>query len=581
MDHSSSRVWPSLCVLFVLLVNVTAQTISPSNSSSSFRDDIPLILSWRAGTPEGQPILYTPVQPLTTEAGLNKQPESIRVEGRLVIVNAPNPNITAGADIAYVSCDTATWPGVRMDGSSVYKMTAAQDPVAIVLYSLTSDYCNYTPAIAASPSNVIYTVVGAENSTKLADGLSANTAEPGSAVIAQEFTMPVLNSTSNNSTARNDSPTVLGPSPTTAVAMIILYTITGVITGLFLMIIIIGAVRAHRHPERYGPRQGIYGRTRQSRAKGIARAVLETLPIVKFGEKEEPKPGTGRSDVEMGPAAGDSTSSRPTDSSAPAEPEGRPSGGNEVSEQNDHIGVATPRVPSSSDQPSSSKEVPEKAPLEDHPDATQPKDDGLGCSICTEDFVKGEDVRVLPCDHKYHPACIDPWLLNVSGTCPLCRVDLRPRLESTSHDAEPMTTSNFLSYGITSEGPLPPPLLPDPAAATIPTPAEGDAPQTRRQRGGISMYLEHHLGLNIQSQPEERIAALRRLRNENRRRERDEGSDGDNLNVSDRRRSRLSGIFAGRASRRASRVSPDRERAEQDATGRNEDQPATEATPTR
>jgi hypothetical protein len=26
---------------------------------------------------------------------------------------------------------------------------------------------------------------------------------------------------------------------------------------------------------------------------------------------------------------------------------------------------------------------------------------------------------VLPCQHKYHPNCIDPWLLNVSGTCPL------------------------------------------------------------------------------------------------------------------------------------------------------------------
>ena len=47
------------------------------------------------------------------------------------------------------------------------------------------------------------------------------------------------------------------------------------------------------------------------------------------------------------------------------------------------------------------------------------QEEGLGCSICTEDFVKGEDVRLLPCNHQYHPECIDPWLLNVSGTCPL------------------------------------------------------------------------------------------------------------------------------------------------------------------
>jgi hypothetical protein len=41
------------------------------------------------------------------------------------------------------------------------------------------------------------------------------------------------------------------------------------------------------------------------------------------------------------------------------------------------------------------------------------------CPICTDDFVKGQDVRVLPCSHQFHPECIDPWLINVSGTCPL------------------------------------------------------------------------------------------------------------------------------------------------------------------
>jgi len=45
--------------------------------------------------------------------------------------------------------------------------------------------------------------------------------------------------------------------------------------------------------------------------------------------------------------------------------------------------------------------------------------DALACSICTEDFIENEKVRILPCRHIYHPQCIDPWLLRIAGTCPL------------------------------------------------------------------------------------------------------------------------------------------------------------------
>ena len=30
-------------------------------------------------------------------------------------------------------------------------------------------------------------------------------------------------------------------------------------------------------------------------------------------------------------------------------------------------------------------------------------ENGLACSVCTDDFTKGQDVRVLPCNHKFHP----------------------------------------------------------------------------------------------------------------------------------------------------------------------------------
>lgn len=41
------------------------------------------------------------------------------------------------------------------------------------------------------------------------------------------------------------------------------------------------------------------------------------------------------------------------------------------------------------------------------------------CSICTEDFLEGVDIRALPCGHIFHPPCIDPWLMDLAVTCPL------------------------------------------------------------------------------------------------------------------------------------------------------------------
>lgn len=40
------------------------------------------------------------------------------------------------------------------------------------------------------------------------------------------------------------------------------------------------------------------------------------------------------------------------------------------------------------------------------------------CAICTEEFVKNQLVRVLPCGHLFHQGCIDEWLVKRSRTCP-------------------------------------------------------------------------------------------------------------------------------------------------------------------
>lgn len=186
-------------------------------------------------------------------------------------------------------------------------------------------------------------------------------------------------------------------TPSTAVAMIILYSITGVITALFLVIIVTGAIRAHRHPERYGPRN-VLGRARQSRAKGLARAMLDTLPIVKFGEREgdeiPPRP-----DVEMAQTKSVLSVDEETDA------------GDDAATAQDGARASTVDEPSG-------PEITEASGGRGGDNAHN-EEDTLGCSICTEDFERGQDVRLLPCNHSFHPACIDPWLLNVSGTCPL------------------------------------------------------------------------------------------------------------------------------------------------------------------
>lgn len=51
---------------------------------------------------------------------------------------------------------------------------------------------------------------------------------------------------------------------------------------------------------------------------------------------------------------------------------------------------------------------------------------GVTCLICVDDFVDGDRVRTLPCGHNFHPACIDPWLLDRSTACPSCRLSFEP-----------------------------------------------------------------------------------------------------------------------------------------------------------
>ena len=300
-------------------------------------------------------------------------------------------------DIAYISCEPSNYSG-PVDAAGTINYAVNRKPIAIVLYSEYSATCAFNPSGGFGYTSM-YTMQNANLSAIVMEGLqNNNTLHPLSKI---SFDQDSANGPSNNSSSSSGSGG-LGKSPTTAVAMIILYSITGIITALFLIIIIVGAIRAHRHPERYGPRR-VIGRTRQGRAKGLARAMLETLPIVKFGDKEEDDKNVvqGR-DVEL------------ADASKNAAPVAE-NHGDEASTSNTAApagnGPDVVRTEAAADSEHRAEGT--VAGIGDN------TENGLACSVCTDDFIKGQDIRVLPCKHKFHPECIDPWLLNVSGTCPL------------------------------------------------------------------------------------------------------------------------------------------------------------------
>lgn len=178
------------------------------------------------------------------------------------------------------------------------------------------------------------------------------------------------------------------------VVKIVLFSVTGLFVAVLVVLAIIGTIRVYRHPERYIRRDDA-GQPIRSRAKGITHAILDTIPVIKF--------------------AGDAKPSSQTDVELQASEELGPKIG-----KHDEEGITIEVVETNDDSTNPPPLVPPKADCDPPGD----KVNCSSCSICTEYFDLGESVRVLPCGHKYHPSCIDPWLLGRSTTCPLCRVDL-------------------------------------------------------------------------------------------------------------------------------------------------------------
>ncbi|MCO5576922.1 hypothetical protein L7F22_030743 [Adiantum nelumboides] len=47
------------------------------------------------------------------------------------------------------------------------------------------------------------------------------------------------------------------------------------------------------------------------------------------------------------------------------------------------------------------------------------------CVICQEEYINGEQMRILPCSHRFHCSCVDAWLTMWRAVCPICKRDAR------------------------------------------------------------------------------------------------------------------------------------------------------------
>ncbi|KAI1431750.1 hypothetical protein GGR50DRAFT_42980 [Xylaria sp. CBS 124048] len=345
--------------------------------------------------------------------------------------------------------------------------------------------------------------------TRMGDAMRAH------AIITEVTEDAVVTSAIRSARALGNTPG--RPGSSSAVAMSILYSITGLITVLFLFIIITGALRAHRNPERYGPRASTNGGPRRSRARGLAMAMLATIPIIKFGESEERKPDeevaldnvsgvvSQQHDTPDTPDIPDTHNAHNAPDTHDAHDAHAASHGTTENTANDVAPEPSTEAAKSPNPPHTEGNTP--APTDSTSQEAGPKpqsdeDNRLGCSICTEDFNRGEDVRVLPCNHKFHPACVDPWLVNVSGTCPLCRFDLRPPEDIEREENGEATTSPDGATEATDGQ-----QAPSPGTEQAPEPnATGEAAHRRRRSRLLDWNRLRHAPVD------ERVQALRLYR---------------------------------------------------------------------
>ncbi len=47
----------------------------------------------------------------------------------------------------------------------------------------------------------------------------------------------------------------------------------------------------------------------------------------------------------------------------------------------------------------------------------------IECCICSENYIKNDEIRLLVCNHYFHKKCVTEWL-KITKTCPYCRQEI-------------------------------------------------------------------------------------------------------------------------------------------------------------
>ncbi|OAX84693.1 hypothetical protein ACJ72_00935 [Emergomyces africanus] len=518
----------SICAWSLLLTQAEAQTAHPSNNTADLflpRHDSNYELHSRQFPLP--PIKLAPLtRPLRRMLRDGFEESGFNISGTLAVIGADNATKINENIIALISCDKSAY-SVKSNVEDTLRsaITGPSNPSAIILYSTESSHCNYTSEDFNWPQYTnVFTATNRLAAREMIIGLHSGNNSQGECYIVPDMAVSSFQAGSGNGGGQRNN-----------VAMIILYSITGIITALFLAVIVTGAIRAHLNPDRYGPRNAV-GRPRQSRAKGIARAMLETLPIVKFGDPEDGKSPTTKPDIELASNDGDAEHDRSISDAMPDRT--KTSQAEQLDEQPPQLAKQQRQetAPSTAEASASHLDAdedqqqdegvigpasPEQKPV--NPDQSI-EGGALVCPICTDDFIKGQDVRLLPCQHKFHPECVDPWLINVSGTCPLCRVNLNPE-EPDPDPEDPTSTINPATTASTNATIMP-------ATSTMPTSATRTTTITTQRahhQSRLSSSRRHH-GLSSYFAPassrmgsetgiendnlQNRLETLRRMRSE-------------------------------------------------------------------